>query len=47
MHKVIILIQVVNIIKSETNFDMTSEDTYDLNIPFAKLISLGDISSIC
>ena len=33
--------------KFEITFDWTSEDSYDLNIPFAKLISLGDISSIC
>ncbi len=33
--------------KFEITFDWTSEDSYDLNIPFAKLISLCDISSIC
>ena len=38
MHKVIILI------KSEITFDWTSEDEYDLNIPFVRLTSLGDIS---
>jgi hypothetical protein len=30
--------------KSEITFDWTSEDSYDLNIPFVRLSSLGDIS---
>ena len=30
--------------KSEITFDWTSEDSYDLNIPFVKLVSVGDIS---
>ena len=30
--------------KSEITFDWTSEDEYDLNIPFVRLTSLGDIS---
>ena len=30
--------------KSEITFDWTSEDSYDLNIPFVKLASVGDIS---
>ena len=30
--------------KSEITFDWTSEDEYDLNIPFVRLSSLGDIS---
>ena len=30
--------------KFEITFDWTSEDSYDLNIPFVKLVSVGDIS---
>ena len=30
--------------KSEITFDWTSEDSYDLNIPFTKLKKVGDIS---